>query len=144
MSTQGRHYTADQIGSLKNLDQHNFRGIPGKHFIGNDLGLTGCEVSINKLPAGQGMPFIHAHKKNEELYIVLRGRGTFYVDGEEFPLTEGSLVRVAPDGTRALAACEEDLYFICIQAEAGSLTQATLEDGYRVPVLASWMRGSTD
>ena len=98
-------------------------------------------MTINRLPAGHAAPFVHAHKKNEELYIVLRGSGAFYVDGEEFPLMEGSLVRVAPDGARALAAGEEDLYFICIQAEAGSLTQATLEDGYRTPVAASWMNG---
>jgi hypothetical protein len=25
------------------------------------------------------------------------------------------------------------MYFICVQAEAGSLSQATLEDGYRLP-----------
>lgn len=139
MGAQGKHYTYEQIGPLANLDRHNFRGIPGKHFIGSGLGLTSCEVSVNKLPAGKGMPFVHAHKKNEELYIVLRGSGTFYVDGEEFSLTEGSMVRVSPDGRRALTAGNEALYFICIQAEAGSLTQATLEDGYRVPEFASWM-----
>lgn len=139
MRTQGKHYTLDHIGALENLGKGNFRGLPGKHFVGNDLGLTGCEVSINKFSAGKGMPFVHAHKKNEELYIVLRGSGTFYVDGEEFPLVEGSLVRVAPEGARALTAGGEDLYFICMQAEAGSLTQATLEDGYKLPALASWM-----
>lgn len=139
MRTEGTHYTFEQIGLLANLDQQNFNGIPGKQFVGSNLGLTSCEVSMNRLPAGKGMPFVHAHKKNEELYIVLGGRGTFYVDGEEFPISEGSLVRVSPEGMRALSAGDEDLYFICIQAEAGSLTQATLGDGYRVPNLASWM-----
>lgn len=140
MPTQGAHYTLDQTGPLENLNRHSYRGVPGKHFVGDNLGLTGCEVSLNRLPAGQGMPFVHAHKKNEELYIVLRGTGFFYVDGEEFPIREGSLVRVAPDGARAFAAGSEDLYFICIQAEANSLTQATLEDGYPVDVRASWMQ----
>lgn len=137
---QGKHHTFEQIGPLADLDRHRFAGMKGKRFIGQVLGLTGCEVSINRLPAHAGMPFVHAHKKNEELYIVLRGSGSFYVDGEEFPVMEGSLVRVAPDGARALAAGSEDLYFICIQAEAGSLTQSTLEDGYKVPVAASWMK----
>lgn len=139
MNQQGKHYTCNEIGPLASLDQHNFKGIPGKLFIGGNLGLTGCEVSINKLPAGKGMPFVHAHHKNEELYIVLGGNGTFYVDGKEFLLKEGYLIRVAPNGERALSAGSEDLYFICIQAEAGSLTQATLEDGYRVDAKASWM-----
>jgi hypothetical protein len=47
---------------------------------------------------------------------------------------------VAPDGERAWKAGAEDLYFICIQAEAGSLTQATLEDGVRPSTKASWMK----
>lgn len=140
MPVQGEHYTLDQIGPLENLVQHNYRGVPGKRFIGDNLGLTGCEASLNRLPAGRGTPFVHAHKKNEELYIVLRGSGFFYVNGEEFPVCEGSMVRVAPDGARVITAGSEDLYFICIQAEANSLTQATLEDGYRVDVRASWMK----
>ncbi len=140
MTIKGKHYTFDQIGPLENLEQHSYRGVPGKRFIGNDLGLTGCEVSLNRLPAGKGTPFVHAHKKNEELYIVLRGSGTFFVDGEEFPISEGSLVRIAPEGARVLTAGSEDLYFICFQAEENSLTQATREDGYLVDVRASWMK----
>lgn len=61
------------------------------------------------------------------------------MDGEEFPVGEGSLVRVAPAGARSWKAGEEDLYFICVQAETGSLSQATLEDGMRLPDQASWM-----
>ena len=140
MPIQEEHYTLEHFGLLESLQQHNFHGVSGKRFIGKNLGLTGCEVSLNRLPVGHGMPFVHAHKKNEELYIILRGSGLFYVDGEEFPVSEGSLVRVAPDAARAIMASNEDLYFICIQAEANSLTQATLEDGYRINVRASWMK----
>ena len=69
------------------------------------------------------------------------GNGTFFVDGQEFPVREGSLVRVAPEGERAWQAGDEDLYFICIQAEAGSLSQATLEDGIRLKTMTSWIKG---
>jgi len=141
MTEQAKNFTAAHIGSLENLLNHDFCGFKGKYFIGKELGLTGCEVSLNRLPAGKGIPFVHAHTKNEELYIVLRGNGTFFVDGNEFPVSEGSLVRVEPKGERAWKAGDEDLYFICIQAEAGSLAQATLEDGFRVPASkASWMK----
>lgn len=143
MTTQGKHFAAEHIGPLESLLQKDFMGFPGKYFIGKELGLTGCEVSLNRLPAGKGMPFVHSHKKNEELYIVLRGTGTFFVDGEEFPIQEGSLIRVAPEGERAWKACDEDLYFICIQAEAGSLTQATLEDGTRLTTGTSWIKEKT-
>ena len=36
----------------------------------NLLGLTGCEISINELPAKAAVPFVHAHKQNEEVYGV--------------------------------------------------------------------------
>lgn len=140
MTHQGNNFTAEHIGPFENLLERDFLGFPGKYFIGKELGLTGCEASINRLPAGKGMPFVHSHTKNEELYIVLGGRGLFYVDGEEFPIQEGSLVRVAPAGERAFKAGDVDLYFICFQAEAGSLTQATLEDGIRLETRASWMK----
>lgn len=140
MTIQGKNYSAEHTGPFETLLQHDFMGFPGKYFIGKELGLTGCEVSLNRLPAGKGMPFVHAHQKNEELYIILRGTGTFFIDGEEFPIREGSLIRVATPGERAWKAGDEDLYFICIQAEEGSLTQATLEDGIRLPTRTSWMK----
>lgn len=139
MTTTEKNYSAEHTGPFETLLNHDFMGFHGKYFIGKELGLTGCEVSLNRLPAGKGMPFVHSHKKNEELYIVLRGSGTFYVDGQEFPIQEGSLIRIAPDGERAWKAGDEDLYFICIQAEAGSLSQATLEDGIRLATKTSWM-----
>ena len=140
MITQGTNFSAEHLGPFENLLEKDFMGFHGKYFIGANLGLTGCEVSLNRLPAGKGMPFTHIHQKNEELYIVLRGNGTFYLDGKEFPISEGSLVRVAPAGERAWQAGDEDLYFICIQAEVGSLTQATLEDGIRTATKTSWMK----
>jgi len=139
MTTTGKNYTAEEVGPFESLANRDFLGFPGRYFIGKELGLTGCEVSLNRLPAGKGIPFVHAHKMNEELYIVMAGSGTFYVDGDEFPIREGSVIRVAPEGERSWTAGDEDLYYICIQAEAGSLTQATLEDGFRLTSKASWM-----
>ncbi|BCS53868.1 cupin domain-containing protein [Geobacter sp. SVR] len=140
MIVQGKNHSAEHLGSFATLLERDFLGFHGKYFVGENLGLTGCEVSLNRLPAGKGMPFVHSHKKNEELYIVLRGSGIFYIDGEEFPIGEGSLIRVAPEGERAWKAGTEDLYFICIQAEAGSLSQATREDGMLLETKTSWMK----
>lgn len=42
------------------------------------LGLTSCEVSINTLPEGAAVPFVHAHTENEEIYIILEGQGEFF------------------------------------------------------------------
>lgn len=134
-----KNFQAANMGNLKDLLEKDFNGGKGKYFIGQDIGLTGSEVSINCLPAGQSVPFVHAHKKNEELYIITGGNGTFFVDGEEFPVQEGSLIRVAPNGQRACKAGDKNLYFICIQAQKGSLEQATMQDGIIVEAKASWM-----
>ncbi|HCP95919.1 MAG TPA: cupin domain-containing protein, partial [Anaerovibrio sp.] len=34
----------------------------------DSLQLTGAEISVNNLPAGASVPFVHYHKKNEEIY----------------------------------------------------------------------------
>lgn len=52
----------------------------------DELGLTGCEVSVNQLPAGAAVPFVHAHQQNEELYGILSGAGEIWLDGEVIAL----------------------------------------------------------
>ena len=94
------------------------------------LSLTGTEVSINNLSAGVSIPFVHAHTNNEELYIVLSGKGSFFVDGEEFLISEGDCLRVDPKGERCLKAADDSaLRYLCIQSRAGSLQGYTMSDG---------------
>lgn len=95
------------------------------------LGLTGAEVSVNRLPAGsKGAPFVHAHTANEEIYGVIEGKGELYIDGEVVPLVKGSWFRIDPAGHRAIhAAADEGITYICIQAKAGSLGGFTMTDG---------------
>lgn len=94
------------------------------------LSLTGTEVSINNLPAGVSIPFVHAHTNNEELYIVLSGKGSFFVDGEEFLISEGDCLRVDPKGERCLKAADDSaLRYLCIQSRVGSLQGYTMSDG---------------
>lgn len=140
MQNEGKNFKAIHTGPLESLQDRMFMKAKGKFLVGEELGLTGSEVSLNHLPAGHGMPFVHSHKLNEEVYVVVRGSGFFYVDGEEFPVAEGSVVRIDPDGERAWQAGEEDLYFICIQAEKGSLSQATLADGLICETKTAWMK----
>ncbi|MDO4648851.1 MAG: cupin domain-containing protein [Eubacteriales bacterium] len=93
------------------------------------LGLTGAEVSINNLPAGAGVPFVHSHKKNEEIYVVLSGKGKAVIDGETIELAQGDWVRVAPAAKRQFsAAADEAISFACIQVKEGSLEGYTADD----------------
>ena len=93
------------------------------------LGLSGAEVTINNLPAGVSVPFVHAHTHNEELYVVLAGKGMFFIDGEEFALHAGSVVRVVPAAQRCIKADDASaMRFICIQTREGSLQGFTAND----------------
>lgn len=113
----------------------------GRVMAKDELSLTGSEISFNYMPAGKYTPFVHSHKLNEEVYIVVSGSGRFMVDNDEFDIKAGSVIRVAPTGERAIKAGNEDLVYICIQAQANSLTQATHDDGIISEAKASWMKG---
>ncbi|HIX57598.1 MAG TPA: cupin domain-containing protein [Candidatus Anaerobiospirillum pullistercoris] len=93
------------------------------------LKLTGCEVSFNNLPAGVAVPFVHKHKENEELYLIVKGSGEFFLDGEIITLAAGDCVRVDPACERCIKAGNEGLSFYCIQTKAGSLEHFTTTDG---------------
>lgn len=93
------------------------------------LALTGCEVSVNRLPAGAAVPFVHKHQANEELYGVLEGAGELYIDGEVVELKAGDWFVVRPEGHRALHALDAGMTFICIQTKTGSLEGFTMTDG---------------
>lgn len=129
-----KNYQLMEIGKMASLADK------GRVVVGDTLGLTSCELSVNCLPAGTGSAFVHAHKRNEEVYLILGGSGIFYVDGEEFPIREGSVVRVEPAGKRAIKAGKEALLYICIQAEKNSLVQKILGDGVVInDAKTSWL-----
>ena len=93
------------------------------------LQLTGAEVSVNNLPAGASVPFVHYHKKNEEIYFVTGGHGKAVIDGETVELAAGDWLRIAPAGRRQFfAAAEEGLSYICIQVRENSLEEYTAGD----------------
>ena len=93
------------------------------------LSLTGAEISVNSLPAGAGVPFVHSHKQNEEIYGVLSGRGRAVIDGETVELSAGDWVRVSPAAKRQFsAAADSGIRFICVQARENSLEGYTMDD----------------
>jgi len=95
----------------------------------DQLGLTGAEISVNNLPAGAGVPFVHCHKKNEEIYVVLSGKGTAVIDGETLQLSAGDWLRIAPAAKRQFsAAADAPISYICIQVRENSLEEYTAED----------------
>lgn len=111
----------------------------GKFFLGQPLGLTGMEVSLNSLPAGASIPFLHSHREHEELYMFLSGSGELLVDGAHIPVRAGSAVRIAPAGKRSWRNTGDvPLVYLVIQATAGSLISSGIGDGVPVPGINPW------
>lgn len=123
---EGANFTAvsagsfDELGGFK-LPMGGGATVKGKVFTGAALKSTGMEMSLQTMAPGQESPFVHAHKKHEELYMVIKGEGEFRVDDKVFPIAEGSLVRIAPAGKRSLRNTGKDnLVVMCIQYMADS------------------------
>lgn len=118
-------------GKLENLKE--------KFFLKEKIGSTGSEISINNFKPGQGYPFIHKHKNNEEIYIVVKGSGIFYADGKEFSVKEGDSICVAPECHRGIAAGSEGMICLCVQAKKDSLDGYTMTDGSLTEEKTSWL-----
>lgn len=104
-------------------------GNEGRTELHDKLALTGAEVSINQLPAGAGVPFVHSHKNNEEIYGIIAGEGKAVIDGEEILLTAGDWLRVAPAAKRQFSAsANSGITYICIQVKENSLEGFTADD----------------
>ena len=140
-----KNYSMFEIGALENIDQYSFSAqvlpsaIKGKKFLKEEMALTGMEVSFNKFPPGAAMPFYHKHQEHEELYLFLKGRGQFQIDGQVIDVKEGTAIRVTPAGVRAWRNnSDQDLYYVVIQAKANSLPKGTIEDGMAVDQKVTW------
>ena len=111
------NYTKTSIGNEGRIELHE------------KLKLTGAEVSINQLPAGAGVPFVHAHQQNEEIYGILAGKGKAVIDGETVDLTAGDWLRIAPAAKRQFFAADDSgITYLCIQVKENSLEHFTATD----------------
>lgn len=119
-STDG--YSIATVGELSAFE--------GKAFVKDILGTTSVELSFGSLAPHESIPFFHHHKQNEEVYVILSGKGAFTLDGQEEEVASGSIVRVAPEVSRNIQCTgNAPLIYICIQGKANSLEQYTLTDG---------------
>lgn len=104
-------------------------GNEGRTELHEKLSLTGAEISINQLPAGANIPFVHSHKNNEEIYGILSGKGYVIIDGQEVELISGDWVRISPASKRQFFASKDSgISFVCIQVKENSLDGFTADD----------------
>lgn len=137
--SENKDYTAVNIGSIDEVKNHSLihpklkTEIKGKVFLKELTKSTGTEISFTSVPPKTELGYFHIHNKDEETYIILKGSGFYQVNDDCFPIKEGSVIRVAPEGVRSLCnTSEEDMVYICVQSQKDSLEEHTTDDGSRL------------
>lgn len=138
------NFSAISVGALNELGDYVLElgpevKIPGKVFGGAALGATGSEFSFQVFQPGTESGFLHTHKNHEELYFFLSGKGEFQVDGEVFPIAEGSVVRVNPAGRRSVRNNgTTPLVMLCVQYRGNTFTSDDAADGVILNEEVKW------
>jgi hypothetical protein len=108
------------------LDELATQPVPGQarwHTIRRTLGIS--SFGVNAWTATEdGGPIIGEHDEasgvaHEELYVVLTGRATFTVDGEEIDAPAGTLVHVADPSVKRAAVGAADTTVLVVGAKPG-------------------------
>jgi uncharacterized cupin superfamily protein len=101
--------------SLKAIDQMTSVYHGAVRLAGAELGVSAFGMQVLDLPPGfaEYPEHDHAEDGQEEVYVVLDGRASFVIDGEDVPAEAGDAVRVdatcvrtvrpGPEGARILA-----------------------------------------
>jgi mannose-6-phosphate isomerase-like protein (cupin superfamily) len=142
---KGEGFTAINIGELERVGEYSLihpklkTEIFGKLFLKDITESTGTEISFNLLPPHTEVPYFHRHADNEETYIILKGTGDFQIDDNCFPISEGSVIRVAPAPSRGMRnSLDEPMIYMVIQSKENSLGNYSTEDGTRTEWKPLW------
>jgi len=137
IKSEGINHVAVDLGQIDHLIGYSYmhpkrhQEVKGKVFVGEILKSTSAEISFTVIPPMTEMPFMHQHKNHEEIYIFLKGSGQFQVDDSIFDVSEGSIIRISPNGKRIYRNNSDNpLTFLCVQNHAGSLDNFNVEDGF--------------
>ena len=135
---------AEMIVKAKNVSAADFGKLSelGNYLLelgGGVLGATGADFSFQLFQPGTETGFLHTHKQHEELYFFLGGTGEFQVDGQVFPVCEGSVVRVSPEGRRSVRNNgSTPLVMLCVQYRGSTFTTDDATDGVILNEPVNW------
>lgn len=141
---KAENFAAVSVGKFSELGDYVLQlgpdvKIPGKVFGGQAVGAQAAEFSFQSFAPGTETGFLHTHKNHEELYFFLSGKGEYQVDGKVFPVEEGSVVRVSPEGRRSVRNNgDAPLVMLCVQYRATPFTAEDATDGVILSEKVEW------
>ncbi|HEX8646884.1 MAG TPA: cupin domain-containing protein [Thermoleophilaceae bacterium] len=88
-----------------------------------ELGVTSFGMQVLDFPpdATRYPEHDHGHDGQEEVYVVLSGRGRIDVDGERADLTPDVMVRVAPEARRRITTGDEPMRLLALSGVPGGV-----------------------
>jgi quercetin dioxygenase-like cupin family protein len=90
-------------------------------FVRRELGVGAFGVNWFELPPGvEGHEHNELDSGQEEVNVIVRGSGSYRIDGKEIPVAEGTFLRFDPNTTRVPIAGPEGMTMIAIGAPRGS------------------------
>jgi tetratricopeptide (TPR) repeat protein len=110
-----------QILSLDEIEAVPYHAREGEKLLTVDRLLGFRPAGVNGWLGDVGETLVPEHREDseEELYVVVRGRATFTVDGEAVDAPAGTLVHVTAEETRTAVAGEPGTMVLAIGATPG-------------------------
>jgi len=90
-------------------------------FVRRELDLLAFGINWFELaPNADGRHHNEQDSGQEEVNVIVRGSGTYVIEGEEVPIREGDVFRFDPDTMRGPKAGPEGLTMVAVGAPRGS------------------------
>jgi mannose-6-phosphate isomerase-like protein (cupin superfamily) len=115
-----RTATVDELQDIGYRQDTHMR--PVRHHLGISAFGTNAWTAANE--GDRLMPEHREDEGNQELYVVLRGRARFEIDGDRVDAPQGTLVYVGPEGTRTAFAEEAGTTVLAIGSTVGQAYEA--------------------
>ncbi|MBV9366665.1 MAG: cupin domain-containing protein [Solirubrobacterales bacterium] len=103
-------YTVKTIDRLESIHHGAVK------LAGAELGIRSFGMQVLDFPPGFSDYPEHDHAEDgqEEVYVVLRGRADFVIDGEEVALSQGGMVKVDAESRRRFQAGRDGVRILAI------------------------------
>jgi mannose-6-phosphate isomerase-like protein (cupin superfamily) len=105
-----------------NLDEIEPTGPGGMvRFVRRELDLQAFGINWFELPPNaDGVHHDEQESGQEEVNVIIRGSGTYVIDGQEVPVREGDVFRFDPETERGPKAGPDGLVMVAVGARRGS------------------------
>lgn len=112
--------------------QKSYLLLGREQFGSKNLAVTWVDCAPGSMQA------VHGHPDNEQVYVVVRGRGVMQVGGEMQEVSEGTLIFIPPGAAHAIKnASEEPLVFVSATSPPFDLAELGAYFAYKEPGVSS-------